>query len=71
MGFSTDRALCTAFGAKAVELIGEGRFGQMAAYTGSGIVGVPIAEATGRLGTVPLDGGFVTTARPLGISLGD
>lgn len=66
-----DRALCTAFGAKAVELIGEGRFGQMAAYTGSGIVGVPMAEATGRLRTVPLGGGFVTTARALGISLGD
>jgi phosphofructokinase-like protein len=66
-----DRALCTAFGAKAVELIEQKRFGQMVAYTGSGIVGVPIAEATGKLRTVPLDGGFVSTARALGICLGD
>jgi 6-phosphofructokinase 1 len=30
-----DRALCTIFGAKAVELIAEKRFGQMVSFTGS------------------------------------
>jgi 6-phosphofructokinase 1 len=66
-----DRALCTAFGAKAVELIAEKKFGQMVSFSGSQITSVPLAEATGRLRTVPLDGGFVTAARSMGICLGD
>ncbi len=66
-----DRALCTVFGTKAVDLIAEQKFGQMVAFTGSSIVGVPLSEATGQLRTVPLDGGFVTSARSLGICLGD
>jgi 6-phosphofructokinase 1 len=66
-----DRALCTIFGAKAVELIAEEKFGQMVAFTGSQVMGVPISEATGRLRTVSLDGGFVSAARSMGICLGD
>jgi 6-phosphofructokinase 1 len=66
-----DRALCTVFGAKAVELIAEGRFGHMVTYTGPQVTSVPLTEAIGKLRTVPLDGGFVRTARALGISLGD
>jgi len=66
-----DRALCTIFGAKAVELIAEGKFGQMVAFTGSQITGVPLSEATGQLRTVPLDGGFIKAARAMGICLGD
>src|SRR5437868_5039863 len=53
-----DRALCTIFGAKAVELIAEQKFGQMAAFTASQITSVPLSEATGQLRTVPLNGGF-------------
>jgi ATP-dependent phosphofructokinase / diphosphate-dependent phosphofructokinase len=66
-----DRVLCTLFGAKAVELITEGRFGRMVAHNGKFVDSVPLAEATGQLRTVPLDEGFVRTARALGISLGD
>jgi len=66
-----DRALCTMFGTKAVELIAERRFGRMVSFTGSDVVDVPIAEAVGALRTVPLDGGFINTARALGIALGD
>ena len=66
-----DRVLCTLFGAKAVELITEGRFGRMVAHNGRFVESVPLAEATGRLRTVPLDDGFVQTARALGICLGD
>src|SRR5688572_34754 len=66
-----DRALCTVFGAKAVELIAEKNFGRMVAFTGSQVTSVPISEAVGQLRTVPLDGGFVTTARSMGICLGD
>ena len=66
-----DRALCTIFGAKAVELIAEKKFGQMVSFSGSQITSVPLAEATGQLRTVPLGGGFVTAARSMGICLGD
>jgi len=67
----TDRVLCTLFGAKAVELITEGRFGRMVAHNGRFVESVPLAEATGRLRTVPLDEGFVHATRSLGICLGD
>lgn len=66
-----DRMLCTGFGAKAVELIAEKKFGRMVTYTGHGIDSVPIAEATDALRTVPLDGAFVVSARAMGICLGD
>jgi 6-phosphofructokinase 1 len=66
-----DRALCTIFGAKAVELIAEKQFGNMVAFTGTGVSSVPLSAATAQLRTVPLDGGFVTSARSLGICLGD
>ncbi|MEK7746882.1 MAG: 6-phosphofructokinase, partial [Elusimicrobiota bacterium] len=63
--------LCTRFGARAVELAAEGRFGQMVALRPPDTVAVPIAEAVGRLRRVPVDGYLVRTARALGISLGD
>jgi 6-phosphofructokinase 1 len=66
-----DRVLCTLFGAKAVELITEGRFGRMVAHNGQFVDSVSLAEATGRLRTVPLDAGFVHATRSLGICLGD
>ena len=66
-----DRVLCTLFGAKAVELITEGRFGRMVAHNGKFVDSVPLSAATGQLRTVPLDEGFVRTARALGISMGD
>ena len=66
-----DRVLCTLFGAKAVELITEGRFGRMVAHNGQFVESVPLTEAIGRLRTVPLDAGFVRATRSLGICLGD
>jgi len=66
-----DRALCSMFGATAVELVAAGEFGRMPAFTGAGVVGVPISEAVGRLKTVPPEGNLARTARALGISLGD
>lgn len=66
-----DRALCTLFGAKAVELIAQRNFGQMVAHTGKSVESVSLAEAIGQLRTVPLDGGYVHCARALGISMGD
>jgi len=66
-----DRALCSMFGATAVELIAAGQFGKMPAFTGAGVAAVNISDAIGRLKTVPPDGNFARTARALGISLGD
>ena len=66
-----DRALCTAFGAHAVELIAQKQFGQMVALAAGKVTSVSLTAATGQLRTVPLDGGFVTAARAMGICLGD
>jgi 6-phosphofructokinase 1 len=66
-----DRTICTLFGAKAVDLIAEGKFGQMAAHTGTSVESVPLAEAIGHLRTVPPKGGVIDAARSLGISMGD
>lgn len=66
-----DRALCSMFGATAVELIAAGEFGRMVAFTGPGVGSIPITEAVGRLKTVTPDGNLARTARALGISLGD
>jgi phosphofructokinase-like protein len=66
-----DRALCSMFGATAVELIAAGDFGKMVAFTGTGVGAVNLSEAIGRLKTVPPDGNLARTARALGISLGD
>jgi 6-phosphofructokinase 1 len=66
-----DRVLCSMFGAVAVDLIAAGDFGKMVAFTGQQVGSVPIADAVGRLKTVPPDGNMARTARALGISLGD
>ena len=65
-----DRVLCTLFGAKAVELISEGRFGRMVAHNGKFVDSVPLMEAIGHLRTVPPDEAL-SAARALGISFGD
>jgi len=66
-----DRALCSMFGATAVELVAAGDFGKMVAHRGLQVGAVPLSEAVGKLKTVKLDGNLIRTARALGISLGD
>ena len=68
---SFDRALCSMFGAHAIELIAAGDFGKMVGWQGAQIGAVKISEAIGRLKTVRPEGNLVRTARALGISLGD
>ena len=48
-----DRMLGMRVGACAADLVAEGKWGQMAALKGNDVVGVPLAEATGQLKTVP------------------
>ncbi len=66
-----DRVLCSMFGAEAVELIDNGMFGEMVAFRFDGNNSLPISKAIEKLKTVPLDSRLLTTARALGISLGD
>ena len=66
-----DRALCSIFGASAVELIAAGEFGKMVAFTGPQVGSIKISDAVGKLKTVRLDGSLVRTALALGICFGD
>ena len=66
-----DRALCSMFGATAVELIAAGEFGKMVAFNGPQIGAIKISDAIGKLKTVRPDGNLVRTARALGICFGD
>ncbi|MEX2270868.1 MAG: ATP-dependent 6-phosphofructokinase [Vicinamibacterales bacterium] len=66
-----DRVLATRFGHKAVELLTEGKFGQMVALQSPYIVAVPLEKIVGKIRNVPADSDLVGTARSVGISLGD
>jgi 6-phosphofructokinase 1 len=66
-----DRMLATEFGAHAVRLIHEGRFGEMACYRPPVIMSVPITEAIQSLSTVDPRGSAVQAARALGVGFGD
>jgi ATP-dependent phosphofructokinase / diphosphate-dependent phosphofructokinase len=66
-----DRMLSLRFGAAAVRLAEEGRWGTMVAYDPPDMAAVPLAEAVASLKTVPVDCDTVRTARELGISFGD
>ena len=65
-----DRMLATEFGAHAVRLVHEGRFGETVCYRPPDIESVPIAEAILNLSTVDPRGSAVLAARALGIGFG-
>jgi phosphofructokinase-like protein len=66
-----DRLLSLRFGSAAVRALAEGRTGVMVALDPPTVRYVPLAQATRRMKTVPLDCDTVRTARELGICLGD
>jgi 6-phosphofructokinase 1 len=66
-----DRLLALRFGAAAVRMVEQGKFGNIVAYHPPHMVPVPIDEAIAVMKTVPLDSDTVQTARDLGICLGD
>jgi 6-phosphofructokinase 1 len=66
-----DRALCSIFGAEAIELLAVGDFGKMVTFGDYQVGSTTILNAVGRLKTVPLEGRLLRTARALGICLGD
>jgi 6-phosphofructokinase 1 len=66
-----DRLLALRFGAAAVRLVAEGRFGSMVALQPPRIAPVSISEAIASPRRVPLDSDTMITARDLGVSFGD
>jgi ATP-dependent phosphofructokinase / diphosphate-dependent phosphofructokinase len=68
---TVDRLLGTRFGVKAVQLIGERKFGMMVSYKNDETSAVPIADAVHRLRFVDPQDQMVETAREIGVNFGD
>jgi 6-phosphofructokinase 1 len=66
-----DRQLCTRFGVHAVGLVAERRYGTMVACRPPEITAVALADAVGKIRTVPPDGEVIASARAIGISFGN
>jgi 6-phosphofructokinase 1 len=66
-----DRLMASIFGVHAVDLIAEGRFDRMVAWSARQVVDVPLADAIASYRAVDPAGPLVHTARGLGICLGD
>ena len=66
-----DRLLALRFGAAAVRLLEEGKFGCMVALDPPKVLAVPLEVAIATIKHVPLDSDVVMTARSLGVCMGD
>lgn len=66
-----DRLLAAALGVRAVDLLAEGKSDRMVGWWNRSVVDVPLEKVVGRSRTVDLDGTLISTARALGICLGD
>ncbi|HEB65675.1 MAG TPA: ATP-dependent 6-phosphofructokinase [Chloroflexi bacterium] len=66
-----DRLVALRFGAAAVRALAEGQESVMVALDPPTVKYVPLAEATRRMKTVPLDSDTMLTARDLGICFGE
>ena len=66
-----DRVLGTRFGASAVELIAQKKFGHMVKLDGSQISSIPLSEVGGKLRLVPMDLPLIKKTRRMGVCFGD
>jgi 6-phosphofructokinase len=66
-----DRILATRFGCAAIRELAAGKFGQIVVLKGAELSTIAMAEAAGRVKTVPADSEQIAAARGLGISFGD
>jgi ATP-dependent phosphofructokinase / diphosphate-dependent phosphofructokinase len=66
-----DRLIALRFGAAAVRMVAEGRFGVMVALAPPEVRAVPLSEVLGRNRAVPPDCDTILTAREMGICFGD
>lgn len=67
---SFDRILATRYGAAAVELIAQKKYGQMVSYQPPAITSVPLEKAISNLKLVDPEGELVKTAEGMGVSFG-
>lgn len=65
-----DRLLATRYGAHAVELIAQKKFGEMVSYQPPEITSVPLAKAISQLKLVDPEGELVKVAEGIGVSFG-
>ncbi|TSA21575.1 MAG: 6-phosphofructokinase [Betaproteobacteria bacterium] len=68
---AADRLLATRLGTAAADLIAEGVYGVMVAAVGDGTQPVPLIEVAGKVKTVPVGHGWITSAREVGTNFGD
>lgn len=66
-----DRILATRLGAYAVQLIADGKFGEMVIKEGNDISSMPLDEVAGKLRLVPQDHPLIKKARRMDICFGD
>jgi ATP-dependent phosphofructokinase / diphosphate-dependent phosphofructokinase len=66
-----DRILATRFGAAAVRVLAEGRYGEVVVSHGTEIGTIGMLECAGKVRTVPADHEMIRTCRGLGIGFGD
>jgi 6-phosphofructokinase 1 len=66
-----DRILALRFGAAAVRVVAERQSSVMVALDPPIVRTIPLADATRRIKTVPLDSDTICTAREMGLCLGD
>jgi ATP-dependent phosphofructokinase / diphosphate-dependent phosphofructokinase len=66
-----DRLLATRLGTACADLINKGEFGVMVAARGDGVKAVPLKDIVGKRRTVPLDHGWIESARSVHTCFGD
>jgi len=66
-----DRVIASVFGVKAMELVLEGKFGQLVVLQNNDFTSVPIKEAISAYNVVDPNGTLVRAAKGLGISFGN
>lgn len=68
---TSDRLICSIFGAKAVDFVEKGLFGYMVSYYPPEIRAAKISDAVGTLKRIGEEDAILSTIRSLGISLGE
>ncbi len=68
---AADRLMASTLGAAVADLVQEGHYGVMVALRGNRPVPVPLQDVAGVRNTIPLDHPWITTARKIGVCLGD
>lgn len=66
-----DRILATGLGSKAVDMIGNGKFGYMVGVKKNSLVTIPLREVAKGPKTIPLNHPMIKAARSLGTCFGD